>query len=621
MRTLWVVAVLGTTAGVLIALALAASGSTVVEALGLPDPGALVLAGLPLVRVLADLSASATVGALLVASVLVPPQRSGYLDLVGYRATRTAGTCAAFWAVAALAMVPLTVAEALGRPLPDVLSAGLIIGVLPVLPTSGAWLVASGFALVVAVGCRVTLAWGETVALLILAVAGLVPVAATGHSAVGGSHDIATDSLLLHVVAAATWVGGLLAVLVLAARDRQALSTALPRFSTLAGWCWGVMAVSGVVNLAVRLPLTPAALVTTYGAVVVAKSAALVLLGVFGHLHRRRTMAPAVAGRPGALLRWGALEVVVMTVTVGLAVGLGRTPPPPVPEAPLTRTGEALGYDLAPPTGLAVLLSGRLDLVLALLVVVAGVVYATGVRRLRRSGERWLLSRTAAWTTGLLAVLVATSSGVGRYGAAMFGVHIVGQVVLLSVAPVLLAAGAPLQLARRALPARGSTGAPSPRGSLLWVARRPLARRLRRPGAAVAVLAVVQAALHAAGWLGWALESQVGRMLLDLVLLLAGCVVVGALTGRVLPAPRHAIALVAVQSAVGLSLLLRPDVVGGEHFRALGLAWVPDLLAEQRVAAVVWLVAQLPVAALLTWWVRTRPAGSTPLPTRAAVPA
>ena len=66
-----------------------------------------------------------TIGALLLAAFLVPPQRSGYLDVAGYRAAsarppRSAGP------VAAALLVPLNVADALGRPVGDVLDAGLL---------------------------------------------------------------------------------------------------------------------------------------------------------------------------------------------------------------------------------------------------------------------------------------------------------------------------------------------------------------------------------------------------------------------------------------------------------------------------------------------------------------
>jgi cytochrome c oxidase assembly factor CtaG len=145
----------------------------------------------------------------------------------------------------------------------------------------------------------------------------------------------------------------------------------------------------------------------------------------------------------------------------------------------------------------------------------------------------------------------------------------------------------------------GKTGGPSPRGSLLWLLRRPPLRALRRPGAAPVVLASVQLALHGTGGLDLLLASEVGRLLLDLLLLVTGCVVVAALFSASRVRPLEIIALLGLQVAVGVSLLVRPDVIGEEHFRSVGLTWVPDLLAEQRWAAVVWLVGTAGVAPVL----------------------
>lgn len=592
-RGLTAMVVVGVVAGMLVASALALSGSAAAAALGLPDAGALVSRATPIVRVLAEIAATVTVGALLLAAVLAPPQRSGYLDVAGFRAVRVAAAAATVWTAAALLMVPLTVAEALGRPLPDVLAVAPLTAALPLLPTSSAWLLAAGIAAAVAVGSAFTLAWGWACGLFLVAVGGLLPVAASGHSAVGGSHDIATDSLLLHVVAAALWVGGLLAVLLIATTTPRALRTALPRFSTLAAWCWAVLALSGLVNLAVRVELSAQALLTPYGAVVGAKTVALGVLGLLGLVHRRRTVQAAVGGRTVDLLRWGGIELLIMTVTIGLAVGLGRTPPPPGSESEPSRVGEALGYDLAPPSGpLQVLAAVRLDLVFVLIVVVLLAAYLLAVRKLRVVGTTWPVTRTLAWCAGTLVVLVATSSGIGRYGAGMLSVGVISQLLLLVAAPALLAAGAPLLLARHVLPTSGATGGPSPRGSLLWLLRRPLVRVARRPVAGVLVLAAVQVALHGAGWLDLMLESQIGRLLLDLLLLVTGCIVAFALTGTNRPRRRDLLALLAVQVLVGLALVVRPDVVGEGHFRELGLGWVPDLLVEQRWAGLVWLMGQ-----------------------------
>ena len=84
---------------------------------GLSTPDRLTTVGLPAVRAVAEIAMAIAVGALLLAAFLVPPQRSGYLDVAGYRAVRSAAAAALVWAVAAALMVPLTVADSVGSPL------------------------------------------------------------------------------------------------------------------------------------------------------------------------------------------------------------------------------------------------------------------------------------------------------------------------------------------------------------------------------------------------------------------------------------------------------------------------------------------------------------------------
>ena len=57
------------------------------------------------------------------------------------------------------------------------------------------------------------LRWSWTPVLFAGALLTLLPLALTGHSSAGGSHDLATNSLLIHLFAGALWAGGLLALL------------------------------------------------------------------------------------------------------------------------------------------------------------------------------------------------------------------------------------------------------------------------------------------------------------------------------------------------------------------------------------------------------------------------
>src|SRR5436305_1672501 len=134
------------------------------------------------------------------------------------------------------------------------------------------------------------LRWSWTPLLLVGSLVTLIPLGLTGHSSAGGSHDLATNSLLIHLVAASLWAGGLLALLTHVIRGGQHAGLASRRFSTVVLWCFCAMALSGVVNAAVRI--RPADLLSSdYGRLVVAKVVALCLLGFLGWRQRRTALA------------------------------------------------------------------------------------------------------------------------------------------------------------------------------------------------------------------------------------------------------------------------------------------------------------------------------------------
>ncbi|MDO3636443.1 cytochrome c oxidase assembly protein, partial [Mycolicibacterium arseniciresistens] len=437
------------------------------SATGLPDPGPVTTYGLPFVRAAGEIAAVVAVGAFLFAAFLTPPQASGVLDAAGYRALRLGTAASAIWALCAVLLVPLTVSDVSGQPLRDHLGPAEIWAAADLVDVAGAWRWTALLAAVVTVAAMPVLRWSWTPALLAGALLSLVPLALTGHSSSGGAHDLATNSLLIHLIAGALWAGGLLALLAHALRGGDHADLAARRFSALALWCFIAMAVSGIVNALVRVP--PAELVRSeYGALVLAKMTALVVLGALGWRQRTRGAA-ALRDDPsarGPLLRLALTEAVVFGVTFGIAVGLGRTPPPSLQTQPSPVEVE-IGYDLAgPPTVARILFDWRFDLILGTAAIVLAAVYLLGVRRLRRRGDAWPAGRTAAWLCGCAALLITTSSGIGRYMPAMFSVHMVAHMLLSMLVPILLALGGPTTLALRALPTAGR-GAPGPREWLL----------------------------------------------------------------------------------------------------------------------------------------------------------
>ncbi|NMH99926.1 cytochrome c oxidase assembly protein [Pseudonocardia acidicola] len=614
---------LGAAIAVLVAAGLTAlSGARPATTLGLPDPGTLTTAGLPAVRALAEVSMVLTIGLLLLAAFLVAPQRSGYLDVAGYRAIRAASFTAALWATTALLLIPLNVADALGRPVEDVLDLGLLIDLTPKLSAATAWTLTALIALLVLVGCRMVLSWGWTVAVFGLALAGPLPVALTGHSAGGGAHDVATDSLMLHVLAASLWVGGLVAVIALAAHRRAAgqegaLATAVPRFSRLALVCWLVLAVTGVVNALVRVPLRDL-VGSSYGWLVLGKVTALLVLGALGAAHRRRSVAAAARGKPSALLRLGGIEVLIMMGTIGLAVALGRSAPPATGAPPPSVTEALIGYDLSgPPTPARLASDWRFNMIYGSLAVVAALLYLAGARRLRRRGDTWPRGRTVAWLSGCVALLLATSSGIGRYAPAMFSVHMAGHMMLSMLVPILLVLGAPATLALRALPPAGRSAPPGPREWLLAAVHSPLARWLTHPLVALPLFVGSYYALYFSNLFATALNQHWAHVAMNAHFLLVGTLFFWPLIGvdpaprRLPPAARLGIVFASVpfHAFFGVALMSSSTVIGGDFYRSLALPWVPDPLQDQQLGGgLTWASGEVPlllvVIVLLVQWSR-----------------
>jgi putative copper resistance protein D len=613
---------LGAAVAVLVAAALTAlTGARPVADLGLPDPGTLTTIGLPAVKAAAEVSAVLTIGFLLLAAFFVPPQRTGYLDVAGYRGIRAASWSAAAWAVCALLMIPLSAADALGRPVGQVLDPSLLLTVLPELADAMSWLLTAIIALLVLVATRLVLSWGWSVVAFGLAMAGPLPVALTGHSASGGAHDVATNSLVLHILSASVWVGGLVALLSLAAHRREAdtevLGLAVRRFSRVALWCWVVLAATGVVNALVRVPL-PDLVGSTYGALLLGKVLALLALGGLGALHRRHTVGAAGRGERAALLRLGAVEVLLMFATVGLAVALGRSAPPATSAAPPSRTEVVIGYDLdGPPTLARLAFDWRFDLIFGTAAVLLAVLYLRGVRRLSRRGDAWPVGRTVAWLAGCAVLLVATSSGVGKYAPAMFSVHMASHMMLSMLTPILFVLGAPITLALRSLPVAGKGNPPGPREWVLAAVHSPVARFVTHPLFSLPVFVGTYYALYFSKLFGWALTEHWAHVAMNLHFLLAGLIFFWPIIGidpsprRLPPVARLAVLFISVpfHAFFGVALMGADTAIGGDFYRSLALSWVTDPLVDQKLGGgITWASGEVPLllvlVALLIQWSR-----------------
>ncbi|KUI19340.1 copper resistance protein CopD [Mycobacterium sp. GA-1285] len=589
------------------------------SATGLPDPGPITTYGLPFVRAAGEIAAVIAVGSFLFAAFLTPPQANGVLDAGGYRALRLGTGASAAWTACAALMVPLTVSDVSGQPLSQTLDPVTVWSAADLVETASAWRWTAFIAAAVTVASLPVLRWSWTPVLLAGALTTLVPLGLTGHSSTGGAHDMATNSLLFHLGGAALWAGGLLALLVHAMRRGKHADLAARRFSALALWCFVVMAVSGVINALVRVE--PADLVRTeYGWLIVAKISALVLLAVVGWWQRRSAVA-ALQADPSArrpLIRLALLEALLFGATFGIAVGLGRTPPPPLAEQP-SPVEVAIGYDLAgPPTFERILLDWRFDLIFGTAAIVFAVVYLLGVRRLRRRGDAWPVGRTLAWLCGCAALLIATSSGLGRYMPAMFSMHMIAHMMLSMLVPILLVLGAPMTLALRALPAAGRGDPPGPREWLLAALHSRVSRFFTQPIVATVIFVAGFYGLYFGGLFDAAVDKHGAHLLMNVHFLLSGYLFYWVTIG-IDPAPRQiphlgkvamVFASLPLHAFFGVVLMGTKTVLGEPFYRSLQLDWHTDLLADQRTGGgIAWAAGEVPLVlvmfALLIQWSRS----------------
>jgi putative copper resistance protein D len=586
---------------------------------GLPEAGPGVTLLLPAVKASGQLAAAVTIGWLLAAAWLVPPQRSGVLDVAGYRAVRAAARVAGIWAVLSAGLAVLTIADTAGRPVGEILAAPqrLLVAV-DALATVRAALLTAAVAALIALLARTVLRPGGAAMLLGLAVVALLPQAAVGHTAQTRDHDVAVDSLVFHLVGMCVWVGGLVAVLTLAWHRSRHLDVITARYSAVALVGLVAVAVSGVVNAMVRLSGFGDLWGTGYGRLLLVKTALLLLLGGFGAWHRRRTLPAVRAGDRAGFVRLAVVEVLVMAATVGVATALARTvPPPPAPEAGEPSDAErVLGFALDGPPTLPALLTGwRMDWLLGTAAVLMALWYLIGVRRLRRRGIPWPRRRSLAWVSGCAVILLATSSGLGRYAEAQFSVHMVAHMLLGMTAPALLVLGGPVTLALRVLPPAARTGPPGAREALVAALHSRPARILTHPLVVLPLFIGSFAAVYFTPLFGVLVSSHFGHLAMNLHFLLIGYLYYWVIIG-VDPAPRRLPFLakfgmlllpLPFHSFAGIAMMSTRVPRAADYYQSLALPWVPDLAADQRLGgAIAWAAVEGPVVivilALVAQW-------------------
>jgi cytochrome c oxidase assembly factor CtaG/putative copper export protein len=578
---------------------------------GLPDAGAFVGWALPVVTLVSRLAAVGTIGFLILPTFLIP-NAGDHVEGLSAVAVSRASALAMCWSGASLVLYVLTVADVFGRPI-TALSTPLLWTFATDTSLGRALLVQSGVAAIVALASRSTVAVRWLAIWSLVAVLALLPVSLTGHASATGAHDLATTSLFVHVAAASVWIGGLAGLVWLARRGSKRLPAAIQRYSALAAWAYGTLAVAGVVNASVRL-VRPSDLVTTsYGGILIAKTVALVVLGVWAWHIRRR-----VAGGVTRFAALASAELVVMAAAIGLAVALGRTPTPPS-RTTISPAEDLLGGPVPPAPTLARLLWGWEPTGVALAVVLFGAaLYLAGLRVLRRRGDRWPTGRVFAWFSGLVVVYWAGIGGLGEYSHVLFSAHMGSHMMLGMVAPILLVLGAPMTLALRTLPGPRRPGEVSPRAMLTSFLHSPFMRVVTYPAVGPALFVGSLFVLYFTNLFGYLMTSHWGHGAMQLHFLAAGTLYYYVIIGvdpsprSLPPVARFAVLMFTIpfHAFFSVALMSEKTIIAGPYWELINRPYRTNLLSDQYLGGgISWAMGEVPLVlvfgALFVQWIKS----------------
>ncbi|APT85288.1 cytochrome c oxidase assembly protein [Corynebacterium aquilae] len=664
-------------AGVVAAVIAAGFLAESLALLGIPDPGPLTTAGLPLVRGAAVVSTCVAIGSFLLSSFLVSPRvdvgvfedsrlfhrhargdarrlREGKevldedsahggpadtLDAAGiawkYRpgqdplvqalkgarlgvdgsiAARTGAWACLVTAVLALLLVPMYLSDVSGETLGTAIKPENWSVALGQVSTSVAFVAVAIIGVITGVGALLSTRWIMQPVWLVGAFFLFVPLGLEGHSATGGDHDYGTNSYLWHLLFVGLWIGGLIALIAHGRRKGEGMETAVRRYSILAFASAVGMAISGLINAAIRLSFSDW-LTTGYGRLIAIKAVAVIALAGFGLYHRKITI-PQLETNPVLFRRIAAVEVALMAATVGVAVALSRTPPPP-PRIPDINTMDIqLGYKLfVAPTWTNVWTMWRFDIMFGTLAILLTWAYIWGVLRVKAQGFDWPWWRTAWFIGGNIMLLVTMCSGIGLYMPALFSMHMVGHMILSMGVPVFWVLGGPITLWREAIqPA--ADGEPGPRAWLGVLIDNPVMRFVTHPAVNTIQFLVAFYGLYLDSIYSFAVSEHAGHLGMNFMFLISGSIYFWELIG-VDPAPRRTDPKIKlmwltfslpIHMFFGVTLMMLQTVLAYDFYSTLGLPWNPDLLQDQLVGGgVAWASGQFPllivyIVIVNQWW-------------------
>jgi cytochrome c oxidase assembly factor CtaG len=246
---------------------------------------------------------------------------------------------------------------------------------------------------------------------------------------------------------------------------------------------------------------------------------------------------------------------------------------------------------------------------MALGITTAAALYIAGLVVLHRRGDRWPAPRSLSFLLGGLGMIaIATMSALGTYDTVLFSVHIVQHMILMMVAPMFLALGAPITLALRTL-------RPRPRALLLAVLHSRVARVLTFAPLTLALFIATPFALYYSPFYEISLRSGFWHAFLHLHFIIIGCLLMWPLMG-IDPVPGRIsyplrllmlFLMLPFHAFLGISIMSSTTLIAENWYLAFNRAWPPSPLDDQYLAGgILWAsgdaIALLMLIAIFAQW-------------------
>ena len=553
----------------------------------------------------------AVVGALLSMAFLVI-NKDGFLTTSGEKVRRLLKISSTIWVVGAFGTVIFTLAQILGTTFSDALDLTVIRSFLTQISLGKYLAFQALMATVVLIFSFATKKIESLIILLALTIAGLVAPVFESHAASGGSHSLVIGSLVIHVVALALWVGGVIALGTLSAQDRP---VAVPRFSQMALWSAIAVVISGTINAWARLNFVDA-WNSSYAFIVLGKIFATVILLGIGYLHRK-TLSHKDSINWVGFAKLLSVEAAIMVITVVMGTWLSTSSSPDRPGVQeFSPALSIVGIPTPPePTLSRVLFSYEPNALMIGVLTLMVALYIKGVVVLTKRGDKWPVGRTIAFALGIAATDFATSGGLGLYAQFSFSYHMMAHMVLGMIAPIGLVLGAPMTLALRTLPQGRNSDERGVRGSLLAALHSKIGVIYTNPIVALAIFDGSLFALYFTDLFAVLMQSHVGHLFMSLHFLAAGFLFFFIIIG-VDPNPRrvhHLVQIVILFAAMSIhaffsvALMSTTTLIDKGFYASLQTPWLGDALADQKLGGSIgWAMGEIPilialVATFINW--------------------